>query len=180
MIITISGKPGSGKTTVAKMLAKKLGYKFYSIGDMRGEIAMQMGITIDELNEIGKTEDWTDKKVDEYQKNLGKKDDNFVIDSWLGFHFIPHSIKIFLEVNMSEAARRVFADQRPDEQKRETKKEVIQMLKKRLDDTSYRYKEYYDLDFLDTSHYDLVLDTTHLTIDQVVEKIIDFLKKKGI
>ena len=38
MIITISGLPGSGKSTIGKMLAKKLGYKFYSMGDLRGKI----------------------------------------------------------------------------------------------------------------------------------------------
>ncbi|MCX6741353.1 MAG: AAA family ATPase, partial [Candidatus Parcubacteria bacterium] len=46
MIITLSGKPGSGKTTVAKILAEKLGYKFYSTGDLRGQMAMKRGLTI--------------------------------------------------------------------------------------------------------------------------------------
>ena len=56
MIITISGIPGSGKTTVGRMLAEKLGYKFYSIGDLRGKMAMERGMTIDQLNELGKTD----------------------------------------------------------------------------------------------------------------------------
>jgi len=50
MIITIGGEPGSGKSTVANIVAQKLGYKHYSTGDLRGEIAMRHGLTIDELN----------------------------------------------------------------------------------------------------------------------------------
>ncbi|MGH9879179.1 MAG: nucleoside monophosphate kinase, partial [Nitrososphaerales archaeon] len=57
MIITIAGRPGSGKTTVAKEVAKRLGFKHLSTGDMRGQLAMEHGLTIDQLNEIGKKED---------------------------------------------------------------------------------------------------------------------------
>ncbi len=40
MIITIAGMPGSGKTTVAKILADKLNLKRYSMGDLRGKMAL--------------------------------------------------------------------------------------------------------------------------------------------
>ena len=89
MIITISGAPGSGKTTVARLLAKKLGYRHYSIGDLRGEIALRKGITIDELNKLGEKDPSSDREVDEYLESLGKKEDNLVIDCRMGFHFIP-------------------------------------------------------------------------------------------
>ncbi|MBU0540313.1 AAA family ATPase, partial [Patescibacteria group bacterium] len=67
MIITISGVPGSGKTTVAKILAERLGMKFYSMGDLRGKMATERGLTIDELNKLGETEAFTDNDVDTYQ-----------------------------------------------------------------------------------------------------------------
>ena len=78
MIITISGLPGSGKTTVGRIVAKKLGYRFLSMGDLRGEIAMKHGMTIDQLNEIGKKESWTDKEVDGMLAEKGRSEDNFV------------------------------------------------------------------------------------------------------
>ena len=113
MIITISGMPGSGKSTIAKILAQKLGYKHYSIGDLRGKMALDRHLTIDELNELGKREGWTDREPDEYQKKLGHEEDNFVIDSRLGFYFIPHSFKLFLTVDPEVAAERIFPNQRP-------------------------------------------------------------------
>ena len=107
MIITISGMPGSGKTTVAKLLAKRLGYEHYSMGDLRGKMAMERGISIDELNKLGEKESWTDKEADDYQKKLGETEDNFVTDGRTGFHFIPHSRKIFLKVDLRIGAERI-------------------------------------------------------------------------
>ena len=79
MIITISGKPGSGKSTIAKIIAKKLKYDFFSAGDYRGEMAIKKGMTIDQLNKLGEKEDWTDKQVDDELKRISKKKDNIVV-----------------------------------------------------------------------------------------------------
>jgi len=181
VIITISGMPGSGKTTIGKLLAEKLGYKFYSMGDLRGRMAMEKGLTIDELNELGMKEEWTDRDVDEFQKQLGEKEDNFVIEGRLSFYFIPHSIKIFLDVDLETAAKRIFKDQRPDEKKVNSIKEVLEIIKKRIENDKKRYQKYYGIkNFMDKRHYDLVINTTKLSKEEVIEKVLNFLKKKGI
>lgn len=177
MIITISGKAGSGKTEIGKKLAKKLNYKFISMGDLRGKIALKHNLTIDQLNEIGKREDWTDKQVDEQLIKIGKKD-NYVIDTWIGFHFIPNSIKIFLEVNPKIGAERIFKDQRSDEEKKQTVEQIMEMLEKRRENTRLRYKKYYNVDFLNKPHYDFILDTTNLTKREVFDKLYNFIKTK--
>jgi cytidylate kinase len=178
MIITISGEPGSGKTRLGKALAKRLGYKFYSVGDIRGEAARERGLTIDQLNELGKDEDWTDKLVDDYVKKLGESEDNLVIDGLIAAHFIPHSIKIFLEVNPDIGAERIFLDQRPDEEKKETTEEIRKMVEHRIKHSYGRYKKHYNIDFLDKKHYDLVIDTSTLTREEVIDKVLEFLEKR--
>ena len=45
VVIIISGSPGSGKSTVAKNLAKKLGLRHTSAGDKMREIAGNKDIT---------------------------------------------------------------------------------------------------------------------------------------
>ncbi len=179
MIITISGLPGSGKTTTAKNLAEKLGYKFWSMGDMRGEIAKRHGMTIDELNQVGKTEKWTDEEVDVFQTSLGKTQNNFIMEAWVGYHFIPHSIKIFLEVDPTVGAQRVYRDQRPDEPHQDSVATVQRMLEKRLRETKERYTRYYGIaDFTDRRHFDFVLDTTHLNQEQVLDRVLAYLKTR--
>lgn len=181
MIITIAGVPGAGKSTVKNHLAEVLGMKAYSMGDMRGQMARDRGLTIDELNAIGMNESSTDGDVDAFQKKLGETDDNFIIDGWLGWHFIPHSLKIFLDCEPQEAARRIFADRkgnpnRADEAEYQSVEETARTLEERLHQTNARYKKWYGVDFLDKGHYDIVIDTTKNTPEQTFEQVLTAVK----
>ena len=182
MIISISGVPGSGKTTVAKILAKKLGMNYYYMGGIRRDMARKNGLTLAQFNKLGEKDPSTDLEVDKYQKELGEKEDNFVIQGRTSFHFIPHSIKIFLNVNLREGARRIFQDiqENPGERNEPYKslEETSKEMKKRIISDKIRYKKYYNFDSYDKKHYDLVIDTTHLPAEKVAHKIMDFVKKK--
>ncbi len=173
MIISISGVPGSGKTSVAKLLAARLEMPFYSIGSLRGKMALERGITIDELNTLGETNAITDTSVDDYQRELGKKENAFVIEGRLSWHFIPHSYKIFLDCEPHEAARRIFetrqkmsdtdtASDRRDEPLYESVLEAEREISNRISSDDRRYVKYYGVNYRDTSHYDLVIDTTKM------------------
>src|SRR3990172_5595272 len=130
MIITISGFPGSGKSTVGKLLAQQLGFQFVSMGDLRGALVMSKGLTIDQLNQIGEKEDWTDTEIDKKLKKLARKD-KMIIDSGTAFHFIPKSFKIFLTVDPMIGAKRVFQHGRRDE-KYSSLGETIRALDERM------------------------------------------------
>ncbi len=172
MIITISGLPGAGKTSVGKKIAKKLNYKFYSMGDLRGKIAIKKGISINQLNKLGENESWTDTDIDNYQKELGKTKDNLVIEGRLSFYFIPNSIKIFLTVTPTTGATRIFKTNRKDEEPTKSIKELEKQIQNRIKSDKLRYKKYYNIDSYDTTHYDIVIDTTNIPIQEVVKKIL--------
>jgi predicted cytidylate kinase len=180
MIITISGYPGSGKSSAGSAIAEQLKYKFISVGDIRGEIALKHQMTINALNTLGETEDWTDKEVDEKQKALGKKD-KIVFDSRLGFFFIPKSVKIFLSVSLEEGAKRMIASHRDsnEEEIGKTIPEQIKLIKERINSDNKRYMQYYNVTFDKKENFDLWLDTTHLSKEKVVEEIMKFMKSKG-
>jgi len=175
MIITIGGKPGSGKSTVAKELAKKLSYRYYSIGDLRGQMAMERGLTIDQLNELGEKEAWTDTTVDDYTKKIGQTENNVVIDSWLAWHLIPQAVKIYLDVNAHEAARRIFANPRPDEERQPNANETKKLIERRYQQTLQRFRNIYQVETADLKNYDFIINTTNLTINQVLDKILAYL-----
>ena len=176
MIITISGKQGAGKTSVGKELAKILNYRFLSIGDLRGMIAKERGLTIDELNKIGGKESWVHEEADKKTIEIGKKSNNFIVEGWAAFHFIPKSIKIFLEVNEDIGAGRIFKDQRPDEKIQKNLLDMKKLLKERLTKTDEQFKKYYGIDFLDKNNFDIVIDTNNLTIKQTTDEIFNKLK----
>lgn len=177
MIITISGMPGAGKSTVGKIVAKELGLKYYSVGDLRGKMAQERKMTIEELNKLGERHDFTDKEADAYQANLAQSEDNFIMDSRLGFHFIPESIKVFLDVDIDEAARRILGDKRHDEREYKGHEDAKRALQERLSSDTKRYKQYYGIDYLNKSNYDLVVDTTNDLPEAFARKIVEFVKK---
>lgn len=167
MIISISGMPGSGKTSVGRILADRLKMKFYSVGDLRGKMAMERGITLDELNALGENDKSTDAIADEYQTALGQKEDNFIMEGRLSWHFIPHSFKIFLNCDPLKAAERIYyskltcpIDERADEENYASVAETKSALEKRIASDVLRYNKFYNLDYLDPAHYDLLVDTT--------------------
>ncbi len=181
MIITISGHAGSGKSTVAKLLAKKLGFKHYSAGDLRRQLAQERGLTIEEFNTLGETDPSTDKLADERSTILAKTEDNFILDGRLGWKFIPQSFKIFLDVDPNVAAERSFKDhqagKRPSEHPLSSVKEALAELKDRQASDTKRYKKLYNVTYDDPRHYDLVIDTSNNSIEQIVGQILDAIKK---
>ncbi|MBU0628744.1 MAG: cytidylate kinase family protein [Nanoarchaeota archaeon] len=176
MIITISGIAGSGKSTVAKLLAKKLNLKHYSVGDFMREIARERGITLLELSNIAEKDNTIDKELDKKQIELGKKEDNFVIDSRLGFHFIPNSIKIFLDADIEEAAKRILKEKREHEQYKDIQ-ESIEKIKTRIASEDKRYMEYYSVDYHNKGNYEIVIDTTNISPDEVADIIVNKINR---
>lgn len=173
-IITISGKPGSGKSTTGKLLAKKLNYKHYSSGDFMREMAEEQHIDFMDFIKQAEEDPGIDQEIDERQIMLGKQEDDFVIDARLGFHFIPDSVKVFIDADIDKRAERIFNDKIRVEHNatlQKTKENII----KREENEKKRYLAYYNLDPFDKSNYDIIIDTTDISPQQAVEKILSFI-----
>ncbi|MBU4492876.1 MAG: (d)CMP kinase, partial [Nanoarchaeota archaeon] len=133
------------------------------------------GISIWELNKLGEEDPSTDLEPDKFAEEKGKKEDNFVMVGRTSFHFIPHSVKIFLDVAPEVGAKRIFNHQR-NEEKYKDLKQAIKKANERHKSDDKRYKKYYNLDVFGMSNYDFVIDTTNLTIEQAAEKIIEKIR----
>lgn len=176
MIITISGKAGSGKSTIAKMLAKRLNLKHYSIGDLMRQLSKDKGISLLKLSKLAETDKTIDKELDKKQIELGKKEDNFVIDGRLTAFFLPKAdFKIFLDCKDNVRSERILKDKR-DEEKSQNLKETIKKIKAREESERKRYKKYYNIDYYKKDLYDYYLDTTDLSIKEVLENILKRLE----
>lgn len=184
MIITLSGTPGSGKSTIAKQLLEKLHAQRVYVGGIRRELARQKGMTLEQLNEYAKTNPETDKDVDEAAaqeaRELAKTSPCVIVEGRTQFHFLPESFKIFLKVDLSEAAKRIWLELQEKQaqvQRNEGTFTSLEQLKqsiiKRDEQDAQRYLKYYDFDHRDESQYDYILDTTHLTIEQVVQTVFE-------
>ncbi len=175
MIITIAGKPGSGKTTVAKMLAVRLGYRYYSAGQRMKELAAKRNISLNRLLEQAASDPSIDKEVDDWQVQLGKKEKKFVLDSRLGFHFISSSFKVFLDVDLDVSAERLYKGSHLGER---TLKETKEFIQRRIDAEILRFSKQYQVNPFDFSHFNLVLITSALPPERIVQEILERTKGK--
>mgnify|MGYP001353234851 CR=1 FL=1 len=176
MIVIISGQPGTGKSTIAKLLAKKLKYDHKSSGDFQREIAKEKKITIKELAKLEEKDSALDKMVDDRQKEFGEKYDNFVMDTWLGAKFIPHAFKVFLSADEDTRAKRIFND-KENKQRRESEnlddfEKTKQNMNERDESNKQRWKKYYGFDYTERKYYDLVIDTSFMDVNEIVEVIL--------
>lgn len=174
MIITLSGKAGSGKWTVAKLLSEKLWYQHISIGDMKRDVATSMGLTISEFNilwEQPENKATFDLKYEDYQKSLAL-DSGIILDSRLGFYCQPQAFKVYLDVSDEEAARRIFGDKERSGDTYASLQAVQEATQQRNADDIQRFKELYHVDMSDMTNFNLVVDTDNKTPQQVCEEII--------
>lgn len=140
---------------------------------MRG-LALERWVSIIDINREAETDGGIiDTILDDRQRDLWKIENNFIIDGRLAFHFIPHGIKIFLTVTPEEAAHRIFADQtRQGVETHETIEHAIANIETRRKSENERYMKYYWLHIYDMWLYDIVIDTSSRTPDEVFDIVI--------
>lgn len=177
MKIVISGKPGSGKSTVARLLAKLLGVRHYSTGDFMRELAQQRRISLAELSSLAEKDISIDKALDERQARLGNEEKDFVIDSRIGWRFISDSFKVYLDCSLDERAKRIFKDKRKTE-KAQSLGEIKKLMLQREKSERVRFRQYYGIDNSDLSVFDLVIDTTSKAPEDVAKIIAEKIKSR--
>lgn len=177
MMITVSGRPGSGKSVVAKQLAQQLGLRHVSAGDFMREMADERGLTILELSHLAEADDAIDLEIDQRSARLGEGSEGFVMDARLGWHFVPSSLKVFLDVRPEVAANRIYGARRPSERENTDLASTVAAIEARTASERERYFNYYQLDYTDHDNFDLVVDTSDKAPDQVVAEIVEFVRR---
>ena len=108
-IITISGKPGSGKSSTSDKVAELLSYTRYSAGEEARDYIKKNKITLAEFNKMAEDDHSIDQAIDEGLRKFREQKD-IVIDSRLGFYWIPESFKVYLDLNLDVATARIYKD----------------------------------------------------------------------
>ncbi len=177
MIISLTGKPCSGKGAVSELFCEKYNFKHLSGGEMAREVSKKLGLSIAEFNEDERIKK-VDKVVDTNIIKFGKKHlkDDIVFDGRLAWHFIPKSFKVFLDVGWQTAGKRLFSANRENE-KASSIEEAVSSLKKRWNAENVRYMELYGVNNLNKNNYDLIIKTDNKTPEQIAEKIYKEYKK---
>lgn len=175
-IITVAGRPGSGKSTTAKRVAVILGFHHFSSGDLFRALGRERGVDVLQANKSAGITEELDELVDSKLREIGAHQDKLVIDSRTAWHWIPSSFKVFLDLDPKIGARRILdetSDERlASEHVHHDVDEYARLLQHRLDVETERYKKIYDINPYDMKNYDLVIDTSANNIEETVEQVV--------
>ena len=107
------------------------------------------------------------------QREMGLKQDSIMEGRDIGTYVFPNAnVKIYLDADVEERAKRRFI-QNKEKNIDMSYEEILENIKMR--DANDKAKEIGALKVADDA---IVIDTTHLTIDEVVNKIINIIKSK--
>ncbi len=170
--VTISGTPGSGKSTVAELLKDKLGLPYVYSGLLFRKQAEKHKMSLAEFGKFCEQNDEIDRQLDEEQVKILEKG-NVILEGrlagWLAhLNNIP-AVKIMLDAAIDVRAQRI--KKREQGSLIHQKKELIQREKSER----FRYKKYYDIDLKDTHIYDLVIDTSKKSPEEIIDLIMSHI-----
>lgn len=95
-----------------------------------------------------------------------------------GWYAVPNSFKVYLKVDIDEAARRAFNDpNRKSSENLSSLEEQKKDMQKRYQIENERYYKLYNVRKEDESNYDIVIDTTNMTPQEVAHIIITEYEK---
>ena len=172
-IITITGKTGSGVSTVTNKLADSLGYRKFNAGSLFRTLARQYKMTVKELNHFARNNRIVDREIDKLIRRIGEGNE-IILDARLGYYWIHDSYRVFLNVDPEIAANRIYTDimnGSSNEDGATTIDQTLINIEKQAESTQYRYFRNYGIDISNTNMFDLIIDSGDKTPDEIVMMI---------
>ena len=124
--ITISGTPGSGKSTVGRILSKKIGMEYVYSGEIFRKIAKKYNMSLEEFGKYCERHKEIDKELDDYQLEILRKGNVIVegrVAGWIAHKNNLSVLKVMLDADMETRVRRIVNRESGDAEKR--KREML-------------------------------------------------------
>lgn len=192
MLIIISGFAGSGKSSLADALGKKLGLKVVHASSLLREMK-EKGVSALDQEKVEKLHDWWESEegkkfmkmrsedtsldiaLDKKLIEIAKKG-NVVLDSWtMPYLYKGNAFRVWLNASAEVRAKRVSGRDKLDFN------DVLGKIKARDSETKDLYERLYNFKMgKELGKFNLVINTDGLSQEEVFNKVLDAIQKEGV
>lgn len=168
MLLTVSGPPGSGKSTAAAALADAFDLEHVSGGDIFRALADERGYTPLEFNKLAEDDDQIDRDLDARLREIAIERDDLVLESRLaGWLAGEHAdFKFWLDAPVAVRGERIAEREGKDAEA------AAEETAAREASEAKRYDAYYGIDIGDRSIYDLSMNTARWGESEMVDVLV--------
>ena len=175
-IVTVSGPPGSGTTTVCRLLSEATGWPHLNAGQIFRDLAGESGLSLAEFGRLAEQDASIDRRLDARMVARARKLGQVILEGrmtgWMAHRNGLPALKVWLQADLQVRAARVGKrDRRPVEQ-------ALEEMRARERSEAKRYREIHGIDIGDLSIYDLCIDTDQCTPGQVADRILARLEEE--
>lgn len=170
--VSISGTPAAGKSTIGRAISKHLNFPFLSTGDIMRDFAQEEGVSILEIGRLAQQDRSYDDKVDDRLRELSDSNRNVVIDSRMAWFFLKHSFSVHVVVDPLVAARRAESRLNQKSENYTSGGSAFAGVLQRAIADRERFKELYNVDIGRLRNYNLILDSTEASVEELVDVLL--------
>jgi cytidylate kinase len=154
VLLTISGLPGSGTTTVSRIISERHDLELVSAGEVFRSLAKEYGMNLAEFGALAESDNSIDLKIDERQKEIANTRDNIVLEGRLAGHMAENALKVWIKSPVDVRVRRIV-----DRESGSFDEKLGETIGREASE-AIRYSTIYGIDISDLSVYDLVIDSS--------------------